>query len=51
MTDEAACASMSLGPPQVSVAALIDLRAVLSLALDTVIVLGIIGGKRKGTIR
>ena len=35
MTDEAACAAMSLGPPRVSVAALIDLRAVLSLSSTT----------------
>ena len=35
MADEAACAAMSLGPPQVSVAALIDLRAVLSLGSTT----------------
>ena len=35
MADEVACAAMSLGPPQISVAALIDLRAVLSLGSTT----------------
>jgi len=35
MTDEAACRVMSQGPPQISVGALMELRAVLSLGSPT----------------